>query len=830
MKRQSFNDGWKFGRAGEEKHPVFLPHDAMQEEKRDAEAAGGSACAFFPGAVYEYEKVLHLPEDWEGHSILLQFEGVYQKSRVYVNDVKAGGCVYGYVPFFVELSPYLKFGEDNVIRVVADNSGQPNSRWYTGGGIYRSVWLWTGPKEAIAPEGVKITTLSVQEPSVRVETKLLGETWSRRPEGAQDQMPEGAQPDGDLSAEVDGDLSVEVVISRDGKKVAESGGRDVTLLIPQAKLWSAEEPNLYQCSVFLKRGETVIDEAEEIFGIREISYDSKNGLRINGKETLLRGGCVHHDNGVLGAASFAQSEWRRVKRMKEAGYNAIRSSHNPASPQMLRACDALGMYVMDETWDMWYKHKSARDYAAEFMDHYKEDMAAMVSRDYNHPSVILYSIGNEVSEPAQERGVELAKEMVAFLHEMDSSRPVTGGLNLMIISRSAGGKDIYKEEGGRDDSSEKKMQGMNSTMFNMITSMVGTGMNKGANGKKADAITSPVLDALDIAGYNYASGRYPLEAKAHPDRVIFGSETFPQDIAKNWAMVKEYPYLIGDFMWTAWDYLGETGIGTWAYTPDGKGFEKPYPWLLADVGAMDILGDPNGELFLAQAAWDLLARPAICAQPLNHPGVKPAKGTWRGTNALPSWNWKGCEGNKTVVEVYTAAAVVELYLNGKRLGKKKVKGCKASFKVTYAPGELKAVAYDASGRKLNEGVLMSDTGERKLTLTREPSAVAEPFVCQEEVKYPATGNPAEVVYVDVAVTGADGIVESNDDRNLTCQVEDGLLLAFGSANPRTEQRYQTGSYATYYGKAQAVILVERGKTAKVTVAGEGMSAELLVQG
>src|SRR5699024_6997743 len=190
--------------------------------------------------------------------------------------------------------------------------------------------------------------------------------------------------------------------------------------------------------------------------------------------------------------------------------------------------------------------------------------------------------------------------MVEYIHSLDGSRAVTGGMNLMIISRSAKGKGIYKEDGGRDDGGKQNaMSGMSSTMFNMITSMVGTGMNKAANSKKADAATSPALDALDIAGYNYASGRYPLEGKAHPERVIFGSETFPQDIAKNWEMVERYPYLIGDFMWTAWDYLGEVGLGAWAYTPDGRGFNKPYPWLLADTGAIDILGNPTAELFLA---------------------------------------------------------------------------------------------------------------------------------------------------------------------------------------------------------------------------------------
>lgn len=277
---------------------------------------------------------------------------------------------------------------------------------------------------------------------------------------------------------------------------------------------------------------------------------------INGQETLLRGGCVHHDNGILGACAYAEAEERKVRIMKEYGYNAIRSAHNPCSRAMLDACDRLGMYMMDETWDMWYQHKSKYDYATDFMDNYEDDIARMVAKDYNHPSVILYSIGNEISEPSKEEGTAQAD----------------GG------------------EGAESAPQMPDMSQMNSTMFNQMTMMIGTGMNHSADGEEADKATSPILDAVDIAGYNYASGRYPLEGEAHPNRIVFGSETFPQDIPVNWAMVEQYPYLIGDFMWTAWDYLGEAGIGAWAYTDDAMSFDKPYPWLIGGAGVIVLTG------------------------------------------------------------------------------------------------------------------------------------------------------------------------------------------------------------------------------------------------
>ena len=768
MKKISFNDNWLYKKKGDsgEAKSVILPHDAMIHEVRSAENLSGSAQAYFPGGAYEYEKTFDAPEDFESKHLLLQFEGIYKNAKVTVNGKAAGCMVYGYIPFFICLDGLLKAGE-NVIRVECENQDQPESRWYTGAGIYRPVWLWEGPKCAIGPEDIRVKTVSIHPAQVRVCT------------AAEDE------------------ISVEIL---DNKHVVATGsGCDVTITVPNAVLWSEDTPKLYTCRVRLS-AEGAEDIAETRFGIRQITWDNK-GLYINGKSTLLRGGCVHQDNGILGAATFDGSEYRRVKLLKEAGFNAIRAAHNPCNRAMLDACDELGVYMMDESWDMWFHHKNKFDYAGQWKEHYLDDLKAMVDRDYNHPSVIMYSIGNEVSEPAKEEGLAKAREMVEYLHAADDTRPVTGGFNLMIISSAKKGKGVYNEEGGRDNSSDKKMAGMNSTLFNMITNMVGTGMNKAANGKKADEATAPMLDMLDLAGYNYASGRYPLEGKAHPNRIVFGSETFPQDIAKNWAMVEQYPYLIGDFMWTAWDYLGEVGLGAWGYTSDSKGFNKPYPWLLADTGAMDILGNPNGELYLAQAAWGQLSAPAIAVQPINHPGTKPAKMVWRGTNALSSWSWQGCDGNKAIVEVYSDAPQVELIINGKSVGKKKIKHCVAKFKTNYISGTIKAIAYDATGKKLSESKLHSATGKIGIVVTPEKDTV----------------KAGDVVYVPITIQDENGIVEMNADRRLTVTVTGGMLLAFGSANPRTEEQFDSGSYTTYYGRALAVVRAGENGDLKLTV-------------
>ncbi len=742
MIREAFNTNWTVNGK-----PVTLPHDAQITEKRGPKVSDGGH-GYFPGGIYTYEKTFFAPEEWAEKTILVEFEGVYRNAEIRLNGEKIFFHAYGYTGFYVELTG-LTYGKDNTITVIADNSKLPNSRWYTGAGIYRPVWLHICEKDGLRPGSVKLSTVTYDPAVVRVQSPIP------------------------VQAQIDG---------------IRGEGTDFELTIPEARLWSDEEPNLYDVQITAGTEELVIP-----FGIRKIEWSSQ-GLFINGKETLLRGACVHHDNGIVGAASFPESEERRVRILKENGFNAIRSSHNPASTAMVEACDRLGMYLMDETFDMWYNRKTANDYGLDWADHWQGDIAAMINRDFNHPSVILYSIGNEVGEPAEAKGLEAAKAQIDFCHALDSSRPVTCGVNLMILTRAAKGNAMYKDgelSAGGKQTEQKEESGKTknaSLIFNIMTSFIGSGMNKGANSKKADAIISPFLDLLDIAGYNYGSGRYPLEAKAHPDRVIFGSETFPQEIGKNWAMVKQFPYLVGDFMWTGWDYLGEAGIGAWSYT-GGMPFNRPYPWILGGAGVIDILGNPDGSCKYAQTVFGQAEGPQIAVRPVNHPGVRPSRSAWRGTNAMLSWSWNGCDGNQAVVEVYAQADSVELKLNGKSLGRRKIKDSQAKFKIRYAPGTLTAIAYDAGGREIGQNQLASATGSFRLVAHPEKETV----------------RPGEILYVPIAVEGENGVVESNADRTVTVCAEGGELLAFGSANPCTKEEYHTGTFTTYYGRALAIV-------------------------
>ena len=846
MRRYDFNRGWLFEKlpvwdgtdaadgarardgadaatAPDRPVPVTLPHDAMQTESRRADAPSGAGGAYYEGDRYRYTKAIDVPADWADRRVELEFGGVMAHAEVRVNGELLATVPYGYRPFLVRIDQAFAPGKTNVVEVRCSTEDQPNSRWYAGGGIYRPVDLWLGAHgtAAASDAGNACGEGAVSDADVAPGTTAVTAIgpWDLRVETL------SYKPAVVWVTGVPTDATIEI-LDADGVVVANGTGAPCDIEIPDAHLWSDETPYLYTCRATVAAGQTNMpagmgdaitrkaagadkgtddaittaepEVAEVRFGVRALSWGPR-GFFVNGRETLLRGGCIHHDNGILGAASPAEADWRRVRLLKEAGFNAIRSSHNPASRGLLDACDELGVYVMDEAWDMWYRHKNPADYATDWPEHHADDLVAMVAHDFNHPSVVMYSVANEVSEPCDEQGVQTMRDLVAEMHRLDPSRPAGAGINLAILLGSCLGADTYKEGGGRDTRADEGMDVTGSLLFNLIADKVGGAMNHACDLPFADRLVSPALDALDIAGYNYASGRYPLEGDAHPDRLIVGSETFPQDIARNWAMVERYPYLIGDFMWSAWDYLGEVGSGAWTWRQDERGFEKPYPWLLADTGALDILGNPTGDLYWAQATWGVLARPAISVKPPNHPGVEAQRATWRGTNSLPSWSWRGCEGNLAPVEVYFPCKHVELWLNGRLVARRRCRDGRATFLPRYEPGVLTAVAFDEDDHEIARSELRTATSLRT-QVRAEKTNVA----------------PGEVVYFDVWV-GDEAIAESNADEPLHAEVAGGELLAFGSANPRTEERFTTGDYTSYYGRALAAVRAGGEGSVRLTV-------------
>lgn len=759
------NHGWTFSEIGSESVSVVdLPHDAMLRSGRSADVPGGDAVGYFRSGRYSYQKDIEVPQSWMQKHVTLYFGGVYRDAVIFLNGEKIATHDYGYGSFCVNLDGQLVPGK-NTIRVECGNEGGLDSRWYSGAGIYRRMELRVSEKDHI--EKVKVLTESINPPAVRIVTAHTGG-------------------------------NVGIGIFRDGKKVAEASGDNALVEIPDAHLWSADSPDLYTAVVSLEVNGKKTDSREETFGIRTLEWNSE-GFFVNGERTLLKGSCLHSDNGILGMAEYQDAADRKIRTLKEYGFNAIRSAHNPCSEEILRACDKYGMYVMDELWDMWFVSKNKNDYANKWKDGYLTDIKEMVAKDYNHPSVVMYSIGNEVGEPGSEEGMRYAMSIINSLHSLDPSRPVTGGINLMLVAMKAlGGFDFNM----------MLNTAMDSKAFNDLVQKLGPFLYKDAIlTDDWDKAVSPIMDSLDIAGYNYGTMRYELDNTLHPDRLIVGSETYQRDLWDTWAVVEKNPGLIGDFVWTGWDYLGEVGIGAFKYGERQTGRTTPYPWKLADCGTIDINGNPTGEAFLSTVTWEETpGKPHLAVMPVRK-DEPISRSQWRLSDSIPSWSWNGEDGTTAHVEAYSSADKVEFFLNGESLGKKNVEKGVAKIDIPYNPGKLEAVAYLENGTVCGKDELTSAEGSLALSIEPESDTVIK----------------GHLAFVEINIVGENGEVESNADRKISLSVEGGKLLGFGSSLPMTEDDFLSGEYTSRYGRTLAIISPDRSGKVKITANAEGLS-------
>lgn len=783
MKSTLWNKSWTvYSDTDSTKKAVDLPHDAMREEKRIPGLKDGTQTAFYPGGIYTYEKTLDIASEDVDKKTVLEFEGIYMKSSVYLNGERLGGRIYGYSDFFVDLTGKLKAGKNDV-KVVADNSQCANSRWYSGSGIYRDVWLHTSGAARIFPDGIKVTTLSLSPAKVRVETRA--------------ELPAGE--------------TVKVRIEKDGMTVAEGQGTDIELSVADAKLWSAETPELYDVFAEVVKNGEVLDSEADTFGIRMITWDSQNGFQVNGKTVNLRGGCVHHDHGVIGAVEYDAACLRRVRIMKEAGFNAVRISHHPASKAMLRACDKVGLYVMNESFDTWFGLKSPYDYAMYFSQESSKDLADMIRVSYNHPSVIMYSIGNEVHMKEIDRAAEIGERLAKQCHELDTTRPVVNALNpLMAIM--GGDKDPEAPKNDKvDPRAEGEASGLTgSQLANVLLTQMDNLMkvfgNEGAMKKR-----NKIMEPLDIVGYNYATYLYKKQHKDYPARVLVGSESFPKKVYENWQMVKEMPWVTGDFLWTGWDYLGECGCGMPHYGKAGS-FIQPYPTISAGCGNINLSGEITAQGYYSAIVYGEYENPYIAVHPLPHHGEKCFTGRWSLTDAVRSWDWPGYEGKMATVDVYTGAASVELFVNGTSYGKRAAKECIATWEVPYHGGELKAVQYDASGKATGTDLLTAPTDTRKLNLVADKSNLA------------ADGQ--DLVFVTVEISDEKGVRRTAADGKVALDVKGpATLLGYGSASIRQDdfKPYLGTETETFEGHALAVLRsAGEAGTVSVTASANGM--------
>ena len=776
---QLLNDGWQFCKlplgstledvSNAALQAVDLPHDFLIENEND---------------LYEttdawYLRTLDVPESWCASCVLVRFDGVYMDCDVLLNGHIVCTHHYGYTAFDVDLTSLLLVGRNTLAVHIRHQS--PNSRWYSGAGIYRPVVLWTADKQQhIALNGVRIRTVSINPATVEVTVRTVGA----------------------------GRVSVDVLA---GEKQAASAAADttgevtLTLTVPDAKLWDVEHPNLYTCRVRFGS-----DEDLQTFGIRTLSW-GKKGILLNGERVIVQGACIHHDQGILGARCYAQGEERRVRLLKENGYNAVRSAHNPCSKALLDACDRLGMLMMDEYIDHWYIHKTEYDYVPYFDKWWKQDIADMVDKDYNHPCVILYSTGNEVSETAQKKGIQLTRELTDYLHSLDNTRPVTCGINIFFNFLSSIGFGVYSDEKAKKEAEKaeklraagvqpQKKKAVGSKFFNDLAGLMGDEfMKRGATLHGCDVRTRDAFANMDIAGYNYGIYRYKHDLKKYPNRLILGSETFCNDAYRFREQAKKNPRLVGDFVWAGMDYLGEVGVGSWEYKAYATQFSG-LGWTTAGSGRIDLNGRPLGEALYTRVALEQEIGPYIAVRPVMFSGEKHSPSAWKMTDAMPSWSWAGCEGKKAHIEVYARAAKVALLLNGKKVAEKQLKNdCLAKFTIPYQSGTLEAVSYDAIDRVLGRCKLQTAGADTVLRAVPE----------EKKTK------PGRLCYIRIRYTDRAGELKPMERGMVNITVSGGKLLAAGSACPFHPGSYLTPETDTYYGEALAV--VEAGESGAVEV-------------
>lgn len=776
---------------------IDLPHDAMLENIAHADSLNGGNTGFYDGGSYTYVKMYESKPQDKNKNIVLRFDGVYMNTFVYVNGQLATNRPYGYSQFYAPISHLLKEEGTNEIRIQVRNGAMGNSRWYSGSGIYRDVYLMTSGKTYIKENSPKVLTeaCNEDEATLKLSATVVNKDFAAK----------------ELTLRFE-------IYDKDNKLVAHEDcelfakGNDefncfARVHLENPALWSDETPNLYTVKAILLESEKEIDSDESSFGIRKLSLDARNGLRVNGKSVKLRGACIHHDSGILGAKTYYEAEYRRVKILKTAGFNALRISHQPAAPALLKACDELGMYVMDETFDMWTRAKTDYDYNLFFTDWWKKDVESMIEKDYNHPSVILYSIGNEIPEIGTNEGSRLAADISALCHELDDSRYTLASINGVFAAGDAVPKitaDIVGEVKDQDDS----------VNVNDFMTIMDKYMDKIVVHPEITSRLKKACSATDIAGYNYMTARYQLDAKEEPNRIMVGSETYPPEIAINWREVMKYPQVIGDFTWTGWDYLGEAGVGIPAYNWGEGGFGAHYPAKLAYTGDMDITGNRRPLSYYREIVFGLRRAPYIAVQNPAHYGENLIKTPWVMSDAISSWNYEGYENKPVVIEVYATGDEVELFLNDESLGRKSITPQdvnRVTFEAKYAPGSLKAIAYE-NGKTIGEYTLKT-AGESKLTVEVDENTPVE----------------SRIKYINIAVKDENGILKTDKDEKITIELEgDATLLGFGSGNPKAQDSYLSNVTSTWNGLATAVVLKGNSDaTIKVTSEG-GKKTEIII--
>jgi len=770
---QDFDSGWKFNRgdvSGAEMASfddsqwlvLDLPHDwsiedlpATEGKKQigpfSEDSQGKGSTGHVVGGIGWYRKTFTLDKQSEDKKVQILFDGVYMNSEVWINGQSLGVHPYGYTPFYYDLTQFLKpSGEKNTLAVKVNNNGK-NSRWYSGSGIYRHVNLIVTEKVHIHVWGISVITPEVnkEKATVKLNIKIANEAKESGKLRITTRLISPSNPENIEAVTTINPFSGDLA---DAEQVFE---------LKNPALWSLDSPQLYQAITEVSFDGKIVDQQTTTFGIRSIEFSVEKGFLLNGENVLLKGGCMHHDNGPLGSATIDRAEERRVELMKKFGFNAIRTSHNPPSRQFLDACDRLGVLVIDEAFDQWQRPKNPEDYNLYFDKWHQQDLEAMIMRDRNHPSIVFWSIGNEINERVDSSGLEIRKKLSAIVKNIDSTRPVTEAICF-----------FWDHPGYKWES------------------------------------TIPAFASLDVSGYNYKLDEYENDHKIAPERIMMGTESFPRQAFENWQMVKKYPYVIGDFVWTAMDYLGESGIGHSSVKSDSKDtFSMDWPWYNAYCGDIDICGFKKPQSYYRDVVWKISKLEMAVHSPIPS-GMKELVSYWGWPDEQQSWNWAGSEGQKLQVNVYSNYPEVRLELNGKVIGTKPISSetkLTAAFDVPYEAGELKAIALK-DGKEMESKILKTTGNPAKIRLTADRS----------ELK----ANRNDLSYVTVEVVDETGALIPNANLPIRFKVEGaGELAAVENGDPADMKSFRSPQVTSFNGRC-LVILRPSGTSGEIRLKAE----------
>ena len=724
-----------------------LPHDYSTQKPRSPDSVTGNDEGYMSCAGLYYRKSFVVEPEAIGNRFWLEFEGIAGITEVWVNQKFVAKHSNPYTSFWPEVTDLIHAGENEIL-VFTDNRTKPNSRWYVGCGIYRDVWLHMAAPVSVQPHGIRAVTTHLEGEHAVLELQSV------------------------LTGHADRIL-YELVASDGTILSATEGSGTVQMSLAGITPWSPESPVLYTLRITVQAN-GIADTAEQKIGIRTICVNSRQGLLLNGVPRTMKGGCIHHDHGILGAADHTAAEHRRIRSLKESGFDAIRAAHNPFGPAFLDACDELGMLVVEEAFDEWVMGRTSFGLHVTFEQCWEKDLSDMIERDFNHPCIVLWGTGNEVEErDGTADGFAWARRLAEKVKKLDSSRPV-----------SATACALFSEYGNRPAAGTTGNQALN-----MAYDTFAEGKDLWGPG------TEQYFAPLDVAGYNYKTARYAYDAQKYPDRVIYGSESYPRAAFLSWKAAEENANVIGDFVWTAWDYIGETGVGRWEVSDAERPSNPGWPWLTANCGDFDLIGQKRPQSYYRDVLWNNTDEPRIFCLPPQLTGKHLARLSWAWLPVERSYTWPGCEGQEVEVNIYANADTVELLLNGRSLGSRPCTAEQeyiAVFRFAYEPGTLTAISF-RDGREVGRDVLCTAGPVAALKLTADrPVLTADGkdlcFVLLQAVD--ATGNP---------VPCAEGTVH-------LC-LNGGTLAALGNADPKPDRLLPfAGDFCPlYHGEAMAVV-------------------------